>query len=503
MPHFFSNQQKTSNFARQISNNLMAESKVNSRSTKFIKDFGIYAIGNLGSKIITTLMLPLYTYFVEKPNEYGYFDLCLQISLLMTPIITLQLRDGAFRFLLETNDSQKRSQIISFVYRTIFFSIISTVSMILIVSMFTNIEHLWLIIMLMIVIAIDEIIAQISRGLGKNTVFVSMGLICAFSTGFFSLIFLAWLRLGIIGIFLSTIIARLTSTIYGESKTKTLSCFFSLKTDMKHIGKDLIRYCLPLIPVTLCNFVPPLSDRLFLLYFWDLKQAGIYGIAVRLSGIIHNLAIIFYQTWQENAIQQYNSSDRDHFFSKVFNGYIFVLVFVLIGSAFTIKICSWIIGPNYQSGLQYLYLLGVSMILAAISNYFYLPYQCAKDTKAAIPAVIILAICNVVMNLILVPTFGIYGVVFTAILSYTIANLYLFTNTKKYFKLHFYSRSLIPIALVVVSIIPYSFITNHYLDAAYVFVTLVILILILPKHSRKGIFLKIKNKVVHRKGTIL
>ena len=203
----------------------MAEAKVNSRSTKFIKDFGIYAIGNLGSKIITTLMLPLYTYFVEKPNEYGYFDLCLQISLLMTPIITLQLRDGAFRFLLETNDSQKRSQIISFVYRTIFFSIISTVSMILIVSMFTNIEHMWLIIMLMIVIAIDEIIAQISRGLGKNTVFVSMGLICAFSTGFFSLIFLAWLRLGIIGIFLSTIIARLTSTIYGESKTKTLSCF--------------------------------------------------------------------------------------------------------------------------------------------------------------------------------------------------------------------------------------------------------------------------------------
>ena len=80
----------------------MAEVKQNSRKKKFIKDFGIYAIGNLGSKLITFLMIPLYTYFVEKPSDYGYFDLCFQVCLLMFPIVTLQLRDGAFRFLLDT-----------------------------------------------------------------------------------------------------------------------------------------------------------------------------------------------------------------------------------------------------------------------------------------------------------------------------------------------------------------------------------------------------------------
>ena len=80
----------------------MTETKQQSRSKKFVKDFGIYAIGNLGSKLITFLMVPLYTYFVEKPSDYGYFDLCLQVCMLLVPVVTLQLRDGSFRFLLET-----------------------------------------------------------------------------------------------------------------------------------------------------------------------------------------------------------------------------------------------------------------------------------------------------------------------------------------------------------------------------------------------------------------
>ena len=34
------------------------KNKTGSRSSKFVKDIGIYAIGNIGSKIITFLMVP-------------------------------------------------------------------------------------------------------------------------------------------------------------------------------------------------------------------------------------------------------------------------------------------------------------------------------------------------------------------------------------------------------------------------------------------------------------
>ena len=50
------------------------------RSTKFINDIFIYAIGNLGSKLITFLLVPLYTYYIS-PDDFprlfkddrGYF----------------------------------------------------------------------------------------------------------------------------------------------------------------------------------------------------------------------------------------------------------------------------------------------------------------------------------------------------------------------------------------------------------------------------------------------
>ena len=56
-----------------------ANIKAKSRSSKFLKDIGIYAIGNIGSKIITFMMVPMYTYFVHDTSDFGYYDLCLTV----------------------------------------------------------------------------------------------------------------------------------------------------------------------------------------------------------------------------------------------------------------------------------------------------------------------------------------------------------------------------------------------------------------------------------------
>ena len=150
----------------------MEDVKQYSRKKKFIKDFGIYAIGNLGSKLITFLMIPLYTYFVEKPSDYGYFDLCLQVCFLMFPVITLQLRDGSFRFLLDTHDTNERSRIITFAYRTLGITIISTIVVAFCLSLFVHIDYLWSTIAVLVVMSAYEFLAQISRGLGNNKAFI-------------------------------------------------------------------------------------------------------------------------------------------------------------------------------------------------------------------------------------------------------------------------------------------------------------------------------------------
>ena len=472
----------------------MAESKVNNRSTKFIKDFGIYAIGNLGSKLITLLMIPLYTYFV-KPSDYGYFDLCFQVCILMFPIVTLQLRDGAFRFLLDTQDSAERTRIITFAYRTLGLTTFSTIALALCFSMFYPVNYLWSTIALLVVMAMYELLAQVTRGLGNNKAFIAVGLIASVGILLFSLVFVIWLKMGIVGIFLANILARVVSIAIVELKMKTLSKFFNIKADLRETSGQMLQFSLPLIPVALCWLLTTTSDRFFVKHFLGLEMTGIYAVAVRFGGFIHTLSNIFLQTWQENAIQQYNSHDRDDFFSKVFNYYIYLLAFTLVAFTFTLKICySWIVGNNYQESLEFIYLINVSTILFAITVYFELPYQCAKDTKRAIPSIILTATINITLNFILTPLLHIYGVILTAIVSYLTLIIYRWIDTRRYFTLKFQAKTLIPLGIILVSAIPFYLNSNHWFDAIYIVFSIIILAIFIPKELKASIINKIKKK---------
>ena len=79
------------------------------RGKQFLKSVGIYAVGNIGSKLITFLMIPLYTFFVET-SEFGYYDLCLTAVMLLTSFASLQLRDGAFRFLIDSKTDEEKTE---------------------------------------------------------------------------------------------------------------------------------------------------------------------------------------------------------------------------------------------------------------------------------------------------------------------------------------------------------------------------------------------------------
>ena len=158
------------------------------RSSKFLKDLGIYAIGNLGSKIITFAMVPLYTFFVKERSDFGYYDLCLTVIFLIMPFVTLQLRDGAFRFLLETHDRDQRTRIITFIYRTLLTSIVLSLVATVMLAMFTSIAYVWYCLLLLIAMSLFEVIAQVARGLGNNKDFVAAGIISSLSIGVFSIV---------------------------------------------------------------------------------------------------------------------------------------------------------------------------------------------------------------------------------------------------------------------------------------------------------------------------
>ena len=458
--------------------------KAVSRGSKFLKDIGVYAIGNIGSKLITFLMVPMYTYYVETA-DFGYYDLCLQVCLLLLPFFTLQLRDGAFRFLLDCDDNEQRQRIVSFVARVLLVSLSVSLLITGVMALFTDIRYLGYIVGLLIAMSLQEVYSQVFRGLGNNRAFVAVGILSALGIGVFSIIFVVGLGWGIKGIFLANIIARILALVIVETKVRLVTRHTQWHIDFREVGRDIVHYTLPLMPGSLCWWLTGSSDRLFISHFLSLDVNGVYAVAIRFTGIIYTLGIIFYQAWQETAILQYNSPDRNRFFSRMFNSYIFLLAFLFVGYVLLLKVnYGWLVADEYSESLNYIFPLGLSAVIFAIAAFFDMGYQCAKDTMRTLPAVVLAAIVNVILNFSLIKPLGVYGVIITQLVTYLVLVIYRWHDMKRYFVLKIDQRVLVPVAVMLLCAVPFYYNPLKWLDITLMFIALLIIAWACGKESR-------------------
>ena len=466
-------------------------SKSGNRGTKFIKDIGVYAIGNIGSKLITFLMVPLYTYFVHDTSDFGYYDLCLTVCFLLLPFVTLQLRDGAFRFLLDCDDTTKRQRIVTFVSRSMITTLGLAAVVAIILAFTSQIHYLGYATGLLIALSLQEVYSQVFRGLGNNRAFAVTGILSALGIGVFSILFVALLGWGIKGIFLANIVARILALVLVECRVRLITRNTRWSLSSLQVGRDILRFTLPLLPGSLCWWLTGSSDRLFISHFMGLDVNGIYAVAIRFTSIISTLAIIFYQAWQETAILQYHSPDRDRFFSKMFNSYIFVLAGILIGYAFMIKAnYSWLVAPEYRDSLYYIYPMGVSAVIFALAAFFDMGYQCAKDTPRTLPSIVLAAAINVALNFALIKPLGVYGVITTQLVTYLVLFLYRWHDMRRYFVLRIDRRCIVPVALMLLWAIPFYTSPNWLVDIAFMVIALGVIIWASGKELREQLLSK-------------
>lgn len=63
----------------------------------------LFAIANFGTKLISFLLVPLYTYTLTKA-EYGIVDLILTTISMLSPIFALSIADAVFRYSMDEKE---------------------------------------------------------------------------------------------------------------------------------------------------------------------------------------------------------------------------------------------------------------------------------------------------------------------------------------------------------------------------------------------------------------
>lgn len=465
------------------------------RGNKFINDIFIYAVGNLGSKLITFLLVPLYTYFIS-PDDFGYYDIALNISFLGIGVLSFQLRSGVFRFLLDNEDERIRKNIISFTCRFLLRSTFVAFAIGIFCFLFFEIRFLPWIVALTVVFMFYEIYIQVIRGLGMNVYFVYIGILTSILTIVLSCLFIIGLDYGVVGIFYANILSRILSMCVIECKLRILKKYFRYNFSDSQINREMIRYSLPLLPNALCWWLLGGSNRLFIDHYLGLEFNGIYAVAMKFASILETFSLIIYQAWQETAIKQYGSEDKNRFFSSVLYAQMYIFsAFVILG-IFVIKWnYGWLVDENFQGSAQYLFPMGISVIFFSLTSFFDMGYQCSKETARNLPGVILATGLNLLLNYLLVQQWAIWGVVISSIFTYLFLFLYRMVDSRRFFHVKIPYAGMIPLGGCIVAGIIYYEVISIYFQIAYLLVLMIVLWVVMPRYIKNQLMAMFLSKL--------
>lgn len=230
------------------------------KGKELLKNTAIVSIGKISTQLLTFFLLPIYTALLSN-EEYGIVDLLNTLVNLFLPIVTLQIEQGVFRYLVDCReDKSKQTTIITTIMRFIVIQSLIYIVIILIVSSFINNEYKYFLAGNLIVSIFSSIFLQLARGLGDNKSYAVGSFLSGFAIVVLNVILIAVFHLGAYGMLLATLLGNLICAIYIFFRKKIYS-YIKLKQNDKKLLKEILKYSIPLVPNMISWWIVNASDR--------------------------------------------------------------------------------------------------------------------------------------------------------------------------------------------------------------------------------------------------
>lgn len=377
-------------------------------SARLAKNTVIYMIGNLGSKILQVLILPLLT-AVLLTEEYGYYDLIVTTINLITPIATLQLVEAMFRYLFGGSEEEKRVTISS-VTAALVVGMTILAAVIALIQMFgIDLKYPFLIYLNYITNILFDYMQKIARCQQRNSLVAVSGVINTSVMLAVEAMALLVFKMRVDGMLLANCVSYFVAVLYLEYKLRIEEYLSIAAVNVKRV-KELLKYSLPLVPNSVCWWVVSACDRYVISFFLSISANGIYSIAGKFSQMLSMITSVFQMAWQESSIIEFDKATRDEFYTKTFDSY---MRFLLSGYVVLLPIIRlampFLVAEEYRIGYLYNPLLLLGAVFSAFSQFYGSAYLAFKKTGGALSTTIIAAIINVTVGACLISKIGLYA----------------------------------------------------------------------------------------------
>lgn len=387
------------------------------RYKKLFSNTVILGFGTFGSKLLVFLLMPLYTAYLTT-EQYGTAELITTTANLLIPIACVGITNAVFRFCAEKGSDQKAVFSSSIALLLIgLFAFAALSPLLLLIDYFTS--YLWLIVLYVVLADLQAVCAQYIRAKDQTKLFAIQGMFNTGITILLNLLFLIVFNMGVTGYVLSVVLGNAITTLFLILKAR-LWQEFSFRSVKKNLIFEMLRYCVPLIPTTVCWLITDLSDRYMVTYYCGSSINGVYSAAYKIPTMINLLASIFLQAWQFSAVAE--SSDEDtckKFYSDVFEGY---SALILTGSAFLILISGFLtkllLNSAYHGAAEFMPTLLCASAIEALVSFLATVYLVKKKSMHSLISASMGSVLNVILNFWLIPVLGGIGAAIATMTAY-------------------------------------------------------------------------------------
>lgn len=393
---------------------------MNKKFKSLSKNTLIFGVSSFGTKALSFLLVPLYTSILTT-TDYGIADLITTTSMLLIFVLTINISSSVLRFTLEKKDLGKN--ILSYGFRIVMIStIICTVIMIMlyISDLFSWPSYYFSFVVLYFFSnALYELMTNYLRALDKITEVAVTGILSTAIIIISNVIFLLFLRLGIIGYLLSMVLGPFCSSIVCMLYAKAPLVTY-LKVDCpRFIRKQMIIYCIPLIFNNIALWINAFMDRYFVTYYCGASSNGIYSVASKIPTILSTFYSIFSSAWTLSAIVEFDPEDRDGFFSqtyKIYAAMMSIICSVII--LFNIPLANFLYAKDFFIAWKYSSVLLLSVLFNTLTVFQGSIFSAAKRTGIVANTTLISASINLILNILFIPKYGILGAAVSTAFSY-------------------------------------------------------------------------------------
>lgn len=388
------------------------------------KNTTLIFLGTSGSKLITFLMLPLYTRWLNV-DQYGAVDLVTTYSTLFLGIISLSIFDSIFIFP-KDQSKIKQSQYFS---SCILFWVVTSLLTVLICICVSNlssvfgwhgffIDYLWQIFVLLIISYFQQLIQQFCRSIDKMNVYAFTGLIQ--TIGMVAVSFYIIPKYKVNGYIGALIVGNIAGIIYSLFYGGVYK-YFSLKSYNKEALIEMLKYSIPIIPNGIMWFLVNSINRPLLEEYHGLTAVGLIAIANKIPTLINQIYMIFQNAFTISAIEESRSVSYQTFYNQT-------LKMVLVGQILLVSAvaicCKWVLqhftSPEYYSAWKYIPILAYGVLFTNIATFVGTNFTINRKSKYFFYATVWAALSALTLNFLLIPKLAIWGACIALIVSQVI-----------------------------------------------------------------------------------